>query len=259
MMRAWIAGQPPILELRKQRGLTRDVVVDRLLALLGLRDERRDEGARLLPRAGERACSSPEASIDGSGRRSARCSARASATWRAGARAGSRRSRLSGCARSALDRHDAVLSAQSAPAPRAKRTKSIASSRVPVDNQRAWPTPTTSPARTSCASSTTPRSAETSCRYPSRRSPRTCSASRSRCATTCPSRGMLLPPERRILVRSDEPQPRRRFTIAHELGHWICQCLEGDMQPVYCRAAEIGVDAGRRRWSARRTSSRRTC
>lgn len=41
MMRAWIAGQPPILELRKQRGLTRDVVVDRLLSLLGLRDERR--------------------------------------------------------------------------------------------------------------------------------------------------------------------------------------------------------------------------
>jgi hypothetical protein len=41
MMRAWIAGQPPILELRKQRGLTRDVVVERLLALLELRDDRR--------------------------------------------------------------------------------------------------------------------------------------------------------------------------------------------------------------------------
>src|SRR5436305_510824 len=41
MIRAWIAGQPPILELRKQRGLTRDVVVDRLLSLLGLMDERR--------------------------------------------------------------------------------------------------------------------------------------------------------------------------------------------------------------------------
>ena len=41
MMRAWIAGQPPILELRKQRGLTRDVVVERLLGLLGLRAERR--------------------------------------------------------------------------------------------------------------------------------------------------------------------------------------------------------------------------
>jgi hypothetical protein len=40
MMRAWIAGEPPILELRKRRGLTRDVVVERLLGLLGLRAER---------------------------------------------------------------------------------------------------------------------------------------------------------------------------------------------------------------------------
>src|SRR5450432_2970775 len=58
-----------------------------------------------------------------------------------------------------------------------------------------------------------------------------------------PVSGMLLPAERLIVLRSDEPEPRRRFTIAHELGHWICQCLEGDMRPVYCRAAEIGVDA----------------
>ena len=57
-----------------------------------------------------------------------------------------------------------------------------------------------------------------------------------------PVSGMLLPSERRIVVRSDEPEPRRRFTIAHELGHWICQCLEGEMKPVYCRAEEIGVD-----------------
>jgi len=41
MMRAWIAGQPPILELRKQRGLTRDVVVERLLGTLGLKEEQR--------------------------------------------------------------------------------------------------------------------------------------------------------------------------------------------------------------------------
>jgi hypothetical protein len=54
--------------------------------------------------------------------------------------------------------------------------------------------------------------------------------------------GMLLPRDRRIYVRADEPEPRRRFTIAHELGHWICQCLEGTQQPVYCRAEEIGVD-----------------
>ena len=54
--------------------------------------------------------------------------------------------------------------------------------------------------------------------------------------------GMLLPAERRIYVNAAEPEPRRRFTIAHELGHWICQCLEGTAKPVYCRAEEIGVD-----------------
>jgi len=31
--------------------------------------------------------------------------------------------------------------------------------------------------------------------------------------------GMLLPAERRIYVNAAEPEPRRRFTIAHELGH----------------------------------------
>ena len=56
--------------------------------------------------------------------------------------------------------------------------------------------------------------------------------------------GMLLPAERRILVNAAEPEPRQRFTIAHELGHWICQCLEGTAQPVYCRAEEVGVDPG---------------
>ena len=54
--------------------------------------------------------------------------------------------------------------------------------------------------------------------------------------------GMLLPAERRILVNAAEPEPRQRFTIAHELGHWICQCLEGTVKPVYCRAEEVGVD-----------------
>ena len=53
---------------------------------------------------------------------------------------------------------------------------------------------------------------------------------------------MLLPVERRILVNAAEPEPRQRFTIAHELGHWICQCLEGTAKPIYCRADEIGVD-----------------
>jgi hypothetical protein len=46
MMRAWMAGQPPILELRKERGLTRDLVVERLLGLLGLHSERRGKVRR---------------------------------------------------------------------------------------------------------------------------------------------------------------------------------------------------------------------
>jgi Zn-dependent peptidase ImmA (M78 family) len=54
--------------------------------------------------------------------------------------------------------------------------------------------------------------------------------------------GMLLPAERRILVNADEPETRRRFTIAHELGHWICQCVGATSpQPVYCRAEQIGI------------------
>ena len=54
--------------------------------------------------------------------------------------------------------------------------------------------------------------------------------------------GMLLPAERRILVNAAEPEPRRRFTIAHELGHWICQCFGGNGEAHLCRAEEIGVD-----------------
>jgi Zn-dependent peptidase ImmA (M78 family) len=55
--------------------------------------------------------------------------------------------------------------------------------------------------------------------------------------------GMLLPAERRILVNADEYEPRQRFTIAHELGHWVCQCLEGTVEPVYCRADEVDESA----------------
>jgi Zn-dependent peptidase ImmA (M78 family) len=54
--------------------------------------------------------------------------------------------------------------------------------------------------------------------------------------------GVLVPAERRILVNAGEPETRQRFTIAHELGHWVCQCLEGQTEPIYCRAEEIGVD-----------------
>jgi hypothetical protein len=67
---------------------------------------------------------------------------------------------------------------------------------------------------------------------------------------------MLLPAERQVWLRGTEVAPRRRFTLAHELGHWVCQCLEGRTAPVYCRSDEVGVGSGAR-GSARRTCSRR--
>jgi Zn-dependent peptidase ImmA (M78 family) len=57
--------------------------------------------------------------------------------------------------------------------------------------------------------------------------------------------GMLFPAERRIVVNASEPGPRRRFTIAHELGHWVCQCLEGTAAPVMCRDQDVSTAADR--------------
>lgn len=43
LARAWVAGLPPLLELRVERGLTRDAVVDSLREGLGLAPERREK------------------------------------------------------------------------------------------------------------------------------------------------------------------------------------------------------------------------
>jgi len=57
--------------------------------------------------------------------------------------------------------------------------------------------------------------------------------------------GLLLPAERRVIVSVEEPESRRRFTLAHEVGHWVCQVLEGHRAPVYCRAADVAPTADR--------------
>jgi hypothetical protein len=57
--------------------------------------------------------------------------------------------------------------------------------------------------------------------------------------------GLLLPAERRVVLRADEPPARRRFTLAHEVGHWVCQVREGHDAPVYCRAADMTPAADR--------------
>jgi hypothetical protein len=66
--------------------------------------------------------------------------------------------------------------------------------------------------------------------------------------------GMLLPGERRIVLNASEakhgdtPIHRHRFTIGHEIGHWVCHCLEGHApapQPSYCRPVDLTEAADR--------------
>jgi Zn-dependent peptidase ImmA (M78 family) len=64
--------------------------------------------------------------------------------------------------------------------------------------------------------------------------------------------GMLFPAERRIVLNAAEaprdrpPLRRYRFTIAHELGHWVCHVLgRPDPQPTYCRAVDLTEAADR--------------
>ena len=57
--------------------------------------------------------------------------------------------------------------------------------------------------------------------------------------------GLLVPAERRVVLRAGEPAARQRFTLAHELGHWVCQVKEGHDAPVYCRAVDLAPGADR--------------
>jgi IrrE N-terminal-like domain len=66
--------------------------------------------------------------------------------------------------------------------------------------------------------------------------------------------GLLLPAERLIVLNAaerasahnDPPLRRSRFTVAHELGHWICHAHERpEAEPVYCRQVHLAEPADR--------------
>src|SRR4051794_2163692 len=57
--------------------------------------------------------------------------------------------------------------------------------------------------------------------------------------------GLLYPADRLIVLNADESLVRRRFTLAHEVGHWVCQCLEGTEAPVFCRHQDVAVSTDR--------------
>lgn len=57
--------------------------------------------------------------------------------------------------------------------------------------------------------------------------------------------GLLIPATRYVYLNARESRQndgRRRFTLAHEIGHWVCQCDEGrapDPEPIMCREADL--------------------
>ena len=66
--------------------------------------------------------------------------------------------------------------------------------------------------------------------------------------------GLLVPAARLIVLnaaeraggRNEPPLRRARFTLAHELGHWICHAHERpDAQPVYCRQVHVAEPSDR--------------
>jgi Zn-dependent peptidase ImmA (M78 family) len=64
--------------------------------------------------------------------------------------------------------------------------------------------------------------------------------------------GQLFPAERLIVLNAAEaprdrpPLRRYRFTIAHELGHWVCHVLGAtNPRPTFCRSKDLSHDADR--------------
>ena len=64
-------------------------------------------------------------------------------------------------------------------------------------------------------------------------------------ATLTDVSGALYPLARRIVVNANEVETRQRFTLAHELGHWVCQCLTGRSAPVFCRLQDLAASTDR--------------
>ena len=57
--------------------------------------------------------------------------------------------------------------------------------------------------------------------------------------------GALYPASREIVVNAEEAEARQRFTLAHELGHWVCHCVDRRDQPVFCRHRDLDLSSDR--------------
>jgi Zn-dependent peptidase ImmA (M78 family) len=66
-------------------------------------------------------------------------------------------------------------------------------------------------------------------------------------ADDLPASGLLVPSRREIWLNSGERdrEGRLRFTLGHEIGHWICHCQNEIGPPVLCRSEDVGIGADR--------------
>ena len=66
-------------------------------------------------------------------------------------------------------------------------------------------------------------------------------------AEDLPASGVLVPSRREIWLNSSErdSEGRLRFTLAHEIGHWVCHSQSEAAPPVLCRSEDVTVGAGR--------------
>lgn len=56
-----------------------------------------------------------------------------------------------------------------------------------------------------------------------------------------PLSGLLLPARKEVWVSAHEPWERRRFSVAHEVGHFLLHALD-ESDRVFCRAADLRAD-----------------
>ena len=56
-----------------------------------------------------------------------------------------------------------------------------------------------------------------------------------------PLSGLLVPRAYEIWVRRDESESRRRFSVAHEVGHWVLH-VPAAAQAVFCRRGDVLPD-----------------
>ncbi len=58
--------------------------------------------------------------------------------------------------------------------------------------------------------------------------------------------GLLFADAREVWVNAGEAHVRRRFTVGHELGHWVLHCAQGAREAdavVHCRGSEVREEA----------------